>query len=89
MDISDDLGNRPIVLIRFNPDDYILQDGTKVQSCWNINNKGLCTIKKTYQKEWDKRLNKLKEKIIFWLNPENKTEDLIQIEHLFFDKKEI
>ena len=89
VDISDDLGNRPIILIRFNPDDYILQDGTKKQSCWSINTKGLCSIKKTYQKEWQERLNILKEKIIFWLNPENKTQDLILMEHLFFDKKEI
>ena len=85
VDISDDLGNRPIILIRFNPDDYILEDSTKKQSCWNINNKGLCTIKKTYEKEWKDRLNKLKEKITFWLNPENQINDLIQIEHLFFD----
>ena len=85
VDISDDLGNRPIILIRFNPDDYILEDGTKNQSCWSINNKGLCTIKKTYQKEWGNRLNILKEKIIFWLTIENKTNDLIKIEHLFFD----
>lgn len=89
VDISDDLGNRPIVLIRFNPDDYILQDDSKIQSCWNINNKGLCTVKKTYQKEWQERLNILKEKINFWLNPKNKTQDLILMEHLFFDKKEI
>lgn len=86
VDISDDLGNRPIILIRFNPDDYILENGIKKLSCWSINNKGLCTVKKTYQKEWMERLNILKEKIIFWLNPDNKTNDLIKIEHLFFDK---
>jgi len=89
VDISDDLGNRPIILIRFNPDDYILEDGNKIQSCWNINNKGLCTIKRNYQKEWKDRLNILKETITFWLNPENKTEDLIQMIHLFFDKEKI
>jgi hypothetical protein len=87
VDISDDLGNRPVILIRFNPDDYILEDGTKKQSCWNINNKGLYTVKKTYQKEWIHRLEKLKEKIDFWLKPENLINDLIQIENLFFDEK--
>ena len=85
VDISDDLGNRPIILIRFNPDDYILENGTKNASCWNINNKGLCTIKKNYQREWNNRLDKLKEKIIFWLNSESDPNNLIKIEHLFFD----
>jgi hypothetical protein len=87
VDISDDLGNRPIILIKFNPDDYILEDGTKKHSCWSINNKGLCTVKKTYQNEWKNRLNNLREKITFWLNPENKINDLIHFEYLFFDEK--
>ena len=91
VDISDDLRNRPIVLIRFNPDDYILKDGTKKLSCWNINNKGLYTVKKSYEKEWKDRLTKLKEKISFWLNPENIIKEelekiLIEIEYLFFDE---
>ena len=34
MEISQDVGHRNIVFIRFNPDDYIRADGTKVTSCW-------------------------------------------------------
>ena len=32
MEISKDLGHRPIVFIRFNPDSYIDKDGKKIKS---------------------------------------------------------
>jgi hypothetical protein len=38
MQLSQDLGHRPIVFIRFNPDDYE-KDGTSVTSCWFVNGK--------------------------------------------------
>lgn len=46
MEISQDVGHRNIVFIRFNPDDYIRADGNKVSSCWEQNGKGVCKIKK-------------------------------------------
>ena len=37
MEISQDLGFRPIVFIRFNPDDYVDKDGNNIKSCWKLN----------------------------------------------------
>lgn len=68
MEISQDLNFRPVIFIRFNPDDYI-KNKSNVHSCWSINTKGLCVIKKNKQQEWNNRLNTLKTKISYWLNP--------------------
>ena len=45
MEMSQYLNFRPIIFIRFNPDDYI-KNKINVSSCWKINGKGLCVIKK-------------------------------------------
>ena len=37
MELSQDLQHRPIIFIRFNPDDYTNQEGTLVKSCWKLN----------------------------------------------------
>jgi hypothetical protein len=39
--ILDDLWNRLVIFIRFNPEEYLLKDCSKNNSCWSINNKGL------------------------------------------------
>jgi hypothetical protein len=36
MEISQDLGHRPVVFIRFNPDYYFDKNNTKIKSCWSI-----------------------------------------------------
>ena len=83
MELSQDVGHRPIVFIRFNPDDYILKE-KKITSCWGINKNGICCIKKNKQKEWNTRLNTLKNAIDYWLK--NKTDRIIQIVHLYYDE---
>ncbi len=45
MELSQDLGHRPIVFIRFNPDDYE-KDGTNITSCWGKDKRGICVVKK-------------------------------------------
>ncbi len=82
--LSQDVGHRPIIFIRFNPDEYITKD-KKITSCWGLNGKGICTIKKTKQKEWDDRLESLKTQIEYWINPENKTDKTIEVVQLFYD----
>ena len=82
MEISQDVGHRPLVFIRFNPDEYITKEG-KVTSCWSLNGLGICTVKKTKQKEWTERLEALKTQIEYWL--ENKTEKTVEIIQLFYD----
>ena len=84
MEVSQDLGHRPIIFIRFNPDDYKNKQ-EKISSCWNINKQGLCCIKKAKQNEWQQRLEKLKTEMLFWLDPENITHRTIEIVHLYYD----
>ena len=82
MELSHDVGHKSIVFIRFNPDDYE-ENEIVIKSCWGINNKGICVIKKS--KEWSQRLNGLKEQIIYWINPNNITTKTIEIIQLFYD----
>jgi len=74
MELSQDAGHRPIVFIRFNPDNYVNSDGSKITSCWGTNGK-----------EWIQRLNCLKESINYWINPENKTNKTVETIQLFYD----
>ena len=72
------------MFIRFNPDDYNNKE-TKITSCWVLNGKGICVVKKSKKDEWEKRLNTLEEQINYWINPENKTDKTIEIIQLFYD----
>jgi hypothetical protein len=74
MEISQDLGHRPIVFIRFNPDGYISKDNTSIPSCWGTDKTGTCAIKKTKVKEWQKRLDGLCDQIQYWSHSEHKTD---------------
>ena len=82
MELSQDVGHRPIVFIRFNPDEYYTNDG-KITSCWGINGNGICAIKKSKQNEWTERLEALHSQIKYW--SENKTEKTLEIVQLFYD----
>ena len=84
MEISQDMGHRPIIFIRFNPDDYI-QNGTKISSCWGQTKNGICVVKKPKSDEWSKRLNVLENHINYWINPENTTNKTVEIIQLFYD----
>jgi hypothetical protein len=82
MELFQDFGNRPIVFIRFNPDKYINKN-KKFSSSFKLCKKTGISIIKT-QKEWQNRLNLLKETI-------NKSlikipEREITYEYLFYDK---
>ena len=80
MEISQDVGHRPIVFIRFNPDAYMNADGISVKSCWKLNKLGVMLIAKTKEKEWVERINSLKAQIQYWIdNPTEKTIEIIQL----------
>ena len=85
MEISKDFGHRPIVFIRFNPDSYI-KNNVKITSCWNINKRGISVINKLKLNEWSERLLMLKKQVDYWSNQENKTDKMIEIIPLFYDK---
>jgi len=82
MELSQDLQHRPIVFIRFNPDDYTNQEGILVKSCWKLNKLGVMQITKTKQKEWEERIETLKQQIQYWID--NPTEKTIEIIELFY-----
>lgn len=82
MELSQDVHHRPIVFIRFNPDDYTNSDGVVVKSCWKLNKMGIMQIIKTKQKEWENRIEILKHQIQYWI--ENPNEKTIEIVELFY-----
>ena len=84
MEISKDVNHRPIVFIRFNPDEYTSAD-KNITSCWNQNKHGIMVIKKSKVAEWESRLNSLKEQISYWIDAKNKTEKTIEVVELFYD----
>jgi hypothetical protein len=85
MEISQDVGHRPIVFIRFNPDAYIMNNEI-VSSCWELNIKGICVIKPSKNKEWISRINILQQQITYWTTPENKTDKTIEVVQLYYDQ---
>jgi hypothetical protein len=72
MQLFGDLGNRPIVLIRFNPDTYLDENEEKVQGCFtpllkveDIHKKRFYNINES---EWIRRVNILEQKIKEYLS---------------------
>ena len=79
--ISDDLNNRPIVFVRFNPDNYINKRNNVIKSPWKINKNGYCIIQN--QIEIDIRLIVLSDKIKSII--ESSHTDLLTTYKLFYD----
>jgi hypothetical protein len=84
MMLSEDVGHRPIVFLRFNPDNYKTPD-KNITSCWGITEKGMCVIKKNKRAEWESRLDVLKQQIEYWSALENAIDKTVEIVHLFYD----
>ncbi len=82
MELSQDLGHRPIIFIRFNPDDYLIKN-KNITSCWGQDKKGICVVKKSKTNEWNERLKELENQINYWLR--NNTNKTIETIHLFYD----
>jgi hypothetical protein len=82
MEISQDVGHRPIVFIRFNPDNYVDKDGKKISSCWKVNGYGVMQVSKTKIVEWEERIKALLAQIQYWVD--NNTEKTVEIIELFY-----
>jgi hypothetical protein len=89
MELSYDLGHRPIIFIRFNPDEYTDKFNKKISSCWGNNKNGINVVKKSKMIEWEDRLHSLKNCVDYWINPENVTNKTIEIIQLFYDEDKI
>jgi hypothetical protein len=83
MELSQDFGHRPIVFIRFNPDDY-LDGGKNITSCWGLDKNGLAVVKKSKTDEWATRMKALRDEIEYWTM--NTTEKTVEIVQLFYDR---
>ena len=80
MELSQDVGHRPIVFIRFNPDGYTDTNGKKITSCWSVNGNGILVVKPSKIGEWNARINTLKLQIRYWIdNVPDKTIEVIQL----------
>ena len=83
MQIFEDLANRPIVFIRFNPDKYIDENREIVNSCFKYHKtSGVPMIDD--KEKWNKRLETLKNIIGKYVS--NIPEKEVTIEHLFYNK---
>jgi hypothetical protein len=85
MELSQDVGHRPIVFIRFNPDHYLDENGKNISSCWGQDGNGICVIKKSKKVEWETRLQQLNYQIQYWSNPLNRTNKTVEVVQLFYD----
>ncbi len=82
MEISQDIGHKPVVFIRFNPDTYVNQEGKKVTSCWRINGYGVLDISKSKHDEWLTRIDMLLQQLEYWIN--NIPHKTVEIVELFY-----
>lgn len=82
MELSKDLHYRPIVFIRFNPDDYTNLEGEKIRTCWKLNKFGVLHVIQNKRTEWEERIDALKRQIQYWID--NPTEKMVEIIELFY-----
>jgi hypothetical protein len=81
MELFQDFGNRPIVFIRFNPDSYRDDSGTRVEGCFTTSDKGTLEVQ---DQEWDRRLQTLFDSIQHWVD--NVPTKEITEKHMFYTK---
>ena len=86
MQLSRDVGNRPLVVVRFNPDSYMTSSGNTVTSCWGPNKLGISVVKKSKSEEWAGRLESLREQISYWIEPTNRSDRTVTVVELFYDE---
>lgn len=82
--LFNDLGNRPLVFIRFNPDSYYNKKNEFIKSCWSLSKERIAIINRTKKDEWKNRLNTLKDSIAFYIKNEPKKE--LECINLYYDK---
>lgn len=76
---------RKMIIIRFNPDDYIDKDNNKIKSPWTINRlNSMLFISKNNKKIWNERLQLLKEIVEFWMN--NEIDENLKVIELYYNQ---
>lgn len=93
MELFKDLGSRPLVMIRFNPDSYINENEEKVQGCF----KPLTNVEDIHKRrfydinytEWDRRIIILEEVICSYIDLKTfPNKELTEIKLFYSFKKE-
>ena len=56
----------------------------EIKSCWGVNGNGICVVKK--KKEWEERLEILKQQIEYWSEEGYQTDKTVEIIQLFYDE---
>ena len=82
MELSLDLGHRPLVVIRFNPDQYVGVDGMNHTSCFGVDGRGMVCVGKRKRDEWDDRLACLRDTVLYWMT--GRTVKMVEVINLFF-----
>lgn len=87
MELSQDVGHRPIVFIRFNPDAYTNSAGTRIKSCWITHRtNGMLYVPQTRQEDWQNRLETLRSRVDYYISlVDTPPERTITEEYLFFN----
>jgi len=81
MQLMKDVGMRPIVIVRLNPDSYTDHNGVRVKSCFKKGKDGNLII--ADKKRWQERLNVFLDRISYHLD--NIPEREVTVEHLYYD----
>ena len=84
MELSQDVGHRNMIFIRFNPDAYKNERGVIVKSCWSLSKLGIVYLTTNASKEWNARLLSLTDQIEYWCN--NRTDKTIETIQLYYDQ---
>lgn len=82
MELSQDVGHRPMVFIRFNPDEFIDETKVKQHSCWVSGRDGILRIRT--ESVWNQRLKVLCDTIQYWMD--NRTDKTLEVIQLFYDR---
>jgi hypothetical protein len=85
MELSQDVGYRPLVMLRFNPDEYVGSEGINVSSCWGVTKQGIVRVKPSKVGEWERRLVALTHRLVYWLDVANVSDRMVVVEQLWFD----
>ena len=82
MILSQDLGHRPMVMVRFNPDGYENESGEKIPSPWRTTKNGNLQVGKKHEDKWKARLVTLGDTVQLWM--EQCTEKMVECIELYY-----
>lgn len=88
-ELFEDLGDRPIVFIRFNPDSYLNLNKIRIPGCFKLETQykkdgsEKCVTLRKINEELEKRCETISDRIKYHLN--NIPKEMLTVEYLFYD----